>query len=459
MAFTHRKISLLALCTIILLNQQVNHVHALSLLEAYEAALEHDPTYRSAYHENEAGQQAEAIGLASLLPNLSLTHNQSKSTGTISGQRVDNQGLPTGQSFSNPANFDSQISSLTLRQPLINLEAVASYRIGKAQADSSRAKFTGRSQQLVVRLVEAYVETLLTQEHVRLAETQLKSLEELKRVNERMLLKGEGTTTDVLETQSKHAIAQARVIEANDELEVAQLKLEAIVGKKITQLHQLSDMFSSRAIQLQDYDNWYALALERNAELVTQRHVVASGKEEVKKSYAGHAPRVDLVASLSKNNRGSFITRNQDAELATIGVEVNFPLYAGGRVNALTAQAKANHARAEADLDVVTDKVLVELRKQYNLLLSGVKKIESLQLAVKSAELLVDATQKSIRGGIRINLNLLDAQQQLYTARRDLAQARYNYLLAYLRLQLAAGTLVLDDLRNVTSYFHPALHK
>ena len=87
------------------------------------------------------------------------------------------------------------------------------------------------------------------------------------------------------------------------------------------------------------------------------------------------------------------------------------------------------------------------------MLLSGVKRIESLELAVKSAELLVDATQKSIRGGIRINLNLLDAQQQLHTARRDLAEARYNYLLAYLRLQLASGTLVLDDLRNIAGYF------
>ncbi len=452
MAFIRKNISALA-CIILLFSQQANHVHALSLLEAYEAALEHDPTYRSAFYENEAGQQAEAIGLASLLPNLTITHNQSKSAGTISGQNVNNQGLPTGTSFSNPAHFDSQISSLTLRQPLINLEAVAGYRIGKAQAESSRAKFTGRSQQLVVRLVEAYVETLLAQEHVRLSETQLASLEELKRVNERMLLKGEGTTTDVLETQSKHAIAQAHVIEAKDELETAQLKLEAIVGRKIDRLEGLSDMFSSRSIQLQDYDNWYALALERNAELATQRHMVVSGKEEIKKSYAGHAPRVDLVASLSKNNRGSFITRNQDAELGTIGIEVNFPLYAGGRVNALTAQAKANHARAEADLDAITDKILVELRKQYNLLQSGIKRIESLELAVKSAELLVDATQKSIRGGIRINLNLLDAQQQLHTARRDLVEARYNYLLAYLRLQLAAGTLVLEDLRNVASYF------
>ena len=133
----------------------ISHGHAMSLLDAYEAALQHDPTYRSAYHENEAGQQAEAIGLASLLPNLSITHTQNKSSGTITGK------TQTGQSVSDIVTFDSQISSLTLRQPLINLEAVASYRIGKAQADSSRAKFTGRSQQLIVRLVEAYVETLL----------------------------------------------------------------------------------------------------------------------------------------------------------------------------------------------------------------------------------------------------------------------------------------------------------
>ncbi len=446
MVLIRTKLSLLA-CIILLFSQQANHAYALSLLEAYEAALQHDPTYRSALHESEAGQQAEAIGLASLLPNLTVTHNQSKSAGTITGTTQAGQRIP------DHANFDSMISSLTLRQPLINLEAIAGYRIGKAQADSSRAKFTGRSQQLVVRLVEAYVETLLAQEHVRLSETQLASLEELKRVNERMLLKGEGTTTDVLETQSKHAIAQAHVIEAKDELETALLKLEAIVGQKIDKLDRLSDMFSSRSIQLQDYDNWYALALERNAELVTQRYAVVSGKEEIRKSYAGHAPRVDLVASLSRNNRGSFVTRNQDAELGTIGIEVNFPLYAGGRVNALTAQAKANHARAEADLDAISDKILIELRKQYNLLQSGVKRIESLELAVKSAELLVDATQKSIRGGIRINLNLLDAQQQVHTARRDLAEARYNYLLAYLRLQLAAGTLVLDDLTNIASYF------
>lgn len=421
----------------------------MSLLDAYEAALNHDPTFRSAIHENDAGQQAEKLGLASLLPNLSMTHVQSKNTG------YQNPDPRTGAHEFVPLNFESQVTTLSLRQPLINLEAVASYRQGKAQSDSSRAKFTGRSQQLVVRLVEAYVEALLAQDHVKIAETQLQSLDELKRVNERMLEKGEGTTTDVLETQSKHAIAQAQLIEAQDNLAVAQLKLETLTGKEATRLDRLSDLFNYRAIQLQDYDSWYALAMERNAEIATQRHMVTSGKEEIRKTQAGHVPRIDLVASLSRNQSGSPIIAGREFQLAAAGIEVNIPLYSGGRVNALTAQAKANHARAEADLDAMTDKVLVELRKQYNLLQSGIKKIDSLQLAVKSAELLVGATEKSIRGGIRINLNLLDAQQQLQKAKKELAEARYNHLLAYLRLQFAAGTLVLEDLRSVASYFSP----
>lgn len=418
---------------------------ALGLLDAYESALQHDPVYRSAFHENEAGQQTEAINFADLLPNLSITHTQSENTGTRTF---------TGQPQS-PLDFSSQVSTLSLRQPLVNMEALANYRQGQAQANSSRARFNGQSQQLLVRLVEAYFETLLAQDQLKLAQTQLDSLEELKKVNEQMLLRGEGTTTDVLETQSKHALAEARIIEAQDELEVALLNLESITGRETAQLHHLSDAFEANIIHLPDFEDWQALALDRNAELVTQRYILRSGKEEIRKSHAGHAPRVDLVASISRNKAASFVTANQDVELASIGVEVNLPLYAGGRVNAITNQAKANYARAEAEMDAMVDSVLTELRRQYRLVLSSVRRIESLELAVESATLLINATEKSIQGGIRINLDLLDAQQQLFSAQLDLAEAKYNFLLAYLRLNLAAGTLVLDDLRKIAGYFTP----
>ncbi|MDR4515358.1 TolC family outer membrane protein [Nitrosomonas sp.] len=423
----------------------ISSAQALSLLDAYEAALENDPLFRAAVHENEAGQQTEKIGRAGLLPNLSITHTDSESTGTrqFSGQPQT------------PLNFHSQVSALSLRQPIINMEAAAGYRQGKAQANSSRARFTGQSQELVIRLSEAYFAALLAQHQVGLAQSQLDSLTELKRVNEQMLLKGEGTTTDVLETQSRHALAEAVLIEAQDEMEVAQLRLESMIGLEVTQLHHLSDFFQAEMVHLPDFEDWRALALDRNAVLVTQRHALQSSKEEIRRSYAGHTPRVDLVASLSRNKSASFVTSNQNVELATIGVEVNVPLYAGGRVMATTDQAKANFARAEAELDAAVDNVLVELRRQYQLALSSVKRIKSLELAVKSAKLLVIATEKSIQGGIRINLDLLDAQQQLFNSQINLAEAKYNFLLAYLRLNFTAGTLVLDDLQRVAAFFSP----
>ncbi len=422
------------------------HAHALSLLDAYEAAIDNDPTFRAAIHENEAGQQEKEIGLAGLLPNLSITHTQSKNTGT---QKFTGAGAVNNGSL----NFDSEVSTLALRQPIINMEAVASYRQGVSQAKTSDARFTGHSQLLMLRLVEAYIETLLAQDNLKLIKAQRDTFEERKRINEQMLERGEGTTTDVLETQSKYALAQAQVIEASDELEVSRMKLSAIVGRDTSQLTRLSNEFRAQALHVLPYDSWQTLALDHNAELLTQRHTVVSGKEEIRKSFSGHAPRVDLVASLSRNKAASFITADRDVRLATIGVEVNIPLYAGGRVNATTSQARANLARTEADLDAMIEKTLVELRTQYKLVSSSARRIESLEFAVESAELLIHATKKSIRGGIRINLDLLDAQQQLFSVQGDLSQARYNYLLAYLRLKMAAGTLALEDLQSIASHF------
>lgn len=420
----------------------------MGVLEAYEAALMNDPTFRAAIHENEAGQQAIALGRAGLLPTLTISHLQGLSRGT---QRTPDNNPLTPDKTS--LNFNSEVTTLTLRQPLLNMEAVAGYDQGHARANSNQAKFLGKSYELVVRLVEAYVKTLLAQDRLFLSNAQLKALEELKHVNENMLKRGEGTQTDVLETVSRHALAQAQVIEAQDELDVARLALEAIVGQEVSQLDSLSGTFKAQPIHPPDFESWREMAFERNAELVTQRHIVTSSQLEVKKSRAGHAPRVDLVASLNRQNSASFLFPDRDATFASVAVEVNFPLYAGGRVLATTNQAQANKARAEADLDATSDKVLVELRRQYQLLQSSIKRIESLELAVDSALLLVQATEKSIKGGVRINLDLLDAQSQLFSAQVDLADARYSYLLAYLRLRLAAGTLVLEDLEKVATYF------
>jgi protease secretion system outer membrane protein len=134
-------------------------------------------------------------------------------------------------------------------------------------------------------------------------------------------------------------------------------------------------------------------------------------------------------------------------------VQVNIPLYAGGSVAAATTQAVANHEKAKADLEAKTRQVLVELRKQYDQVLSSAAKIDAMVKSVNSARALVQATQQSVKGGVRINLDVLNAQQQVYAAQRDLAQARYNYVISYLRLRFAAGTLTTEDLHTVAKYF------
>ncbi|MCC7135545.1 MAG: TolC family outer membrane protein [Nitrosomonas sp.] len=416
--------------------------YAVDLLQAYELALINDPVFRSAIHENEAGQQNEKIGLSGLLPSLTLTHTQGINRGTLS------QG-----GISAPLNFNNEVTTLALRQPLLNMEAVASYRQGVARANSSRSKFEGDADRLIVRLTEVYFEALLAKERLALAKAQRDALAELQQVNTNMFKRGEGTRTDVLETQSRFALAQAQLIETQDAWDAARLVLSALVGEPVEHLTTLGKAFQIQPLAPADFESWREMAQARNAELVTQRYLVETSKQEVTRSRAGHAPRVDLVASLSRNNSASFVTADRDARLASVGVEVNVPIFAGGRVNAITNQARANLARAEAELDAMADQAMLELRRQYQLLQSSILRIQSLEIAVDSARLLVEATEKSIRGGIRINLDLLDAQSQFYGAQVNLAEARYNYLLAYLRLRFLAGTLELDDLRQVATYF------
>lgn len=426
---------------------QAGSVFALGLVEAYEAALQNDPTFRSAVHENEAGQQNKVIGRSTLLPSLTASYSHTKNRADITQPNL------LGQETTTHPAYTSEVGAVQLRQSLLNLEGLARYQQGMAQTDYSDALFAVRRQELVVRLVAAYSDAQYAEDQLTLATAQRDAFAEQMRVNERMFQKGEGTRTDMLETQAKFDVAEAQVIEARDNVTTARNALAAIVGMEVKDLDPLSDDFRVQPMQPDSFEGWKALALENNPDIAAQRHAVEATRYEIRRNRAGHAPRVDLVASLSKNKGETLNTFNQESTVRAVGVQVNIPLYSGGYVNATTTQAVSNHEKAKSDLEGKTSQVLVELRKQYSLVLSSAAKIEALEKSVKSATMLVTATEQSIKGGVRINLDLLNAKQQYYSARRDLAQARYNYLLSYLRLRSAAGTLGSEDLHKVAAYF------
>jgi protease secretion system outer membrane protein len=420
---------------------------ALGLMDAYQAALQNDPTFQSAVHDRESGAESRILGRSTLLPQVAASYAGSKNRADQTAH--DNLGHEATQ---HPV-YISRNATLQVRQTVFNLDALARYRQGLAQDDYSSAQFAARKQDLIIRLIGAYTDALYAQEQLRLAQGQRAAYLEQHNVNTRLFEKGEGTKTDVLETQARLDLAEAQVLEASDNVQNSRNALAAIVGQEITALDDLAPDFRVPDAPAMGLEEWKAIALQNNPEMAAQRFAIEASRQEVNKNKAGHLPRVDVVGSYSKGAADTLNTYNQDSTVRSIGVQVNIPLYSGGSVSATTRQAVAGQEKAKSDLQATTDRVMVELRKQYAVLVSSVSRIHALEKAVESGKLLTVATQQSIKGGVRINLDLLNAQQQMYTSQRDLAQARYVYLQAVLKLRSASGTLNEETLREVAAYF------
>ncbi len=418
---------------------------ALGLIEAYQAALKNDPTYRSAYYAGEAGKENRLLGRSNLLPTLSGSYSASQNRTTVTD--------PLG---SVPRDYISRSATIQLRQALFNLDGYARYKQGAAQSDYAAAQFESQQQEVISRVVNAYLDVLYKSDLLALVRVEREVYVEQVKVNQRLFEKGEGTRTDMLESQARLDASEASVLETQDALNNSRTTLAAVIGGDVGELDKLTPEFETRPPDTVSFEAWKAVAVERNPDIKTLVSGVEIARQEVRKAYAGHLPRVDFVASYTKSSADTIQTYAQDNIIRSLGVQVNIPLYAGGSVNAQARQAVANQEKAKADLQGQRDKVLTELRKDYDSLMSNVARIAALKKSVASSELLIKATQQSVKGGVRINLDVLNATQQLYTNKRDLAQARYNYLLNTLRMRSAAGTLSEADVREIAPYFRPA---
>jgi protease secretion system outer membrane protein len=422
---------------------------AITLMQAYQAALQNDPQYRMAKADRDAGKENRILGRAALLPQVSANYSGSKVRADI-----DYGKSPlTGKEVLSSPLYYSRSEVLQLRQPLFSVDAFARYKQGVAQSQYSAAIFDARTKEIAVRSISAYLDVLFAEEQVNLARAQRDTLLEQRKVNDRLFQKGEGTRTDMLETQARLDLAEASLLEAEDNRTNARTTLAGIIGREVDSVDTVVDQFAVPPLAPHGFDEWRALALKNNPELQAGFYAVEASRQEVNKARAGHTPRVDFVASYSKSDNETINTLNQNSTQRALGVQVNIPLYSGGAVSAATRQAAAQLEKARAQQDADTDRILTDLRKQYNAALTSQAKVPALDKAVASGELLVKATEQSIKGGVRINLDLLNARQQLYQSQRDRAQARYTYLSSILRLKAAAGTLGFDDVQAIARYF------
>lgn len=441
---------------IILIGVISTPAYAFGILESYFLALEKDPTFRAAIKAKESGNENINIGRAELLPKLSINYHNSPynwQTKTFPQSTADGH----VSEVSRKQLYRSYSGSITLTQSIFDHEAYALYKAGAMQALMSDEQYRVKLLDLAVRVVNAYVEVAYAKDKIALAEAQKNAFQEQLVMNKRLMTAGEGSITDISETQARHSLAQVQVLEAHDELDAAQRELEAIIGVHLDQLDELqvlrTDKFLVAPMVPARFESWRTLALENNPVLAAARHGIVVAKYNVEQKRAGFMPRVQLYASHSQNDSGSDNTVNQKYDTNSIGLQISVPIYSGGSVLASTRQASADYGQAMYNLDAQTKAIINDLHKHYNRCIGITSRVGAYELAVKSAELQVTATRKSVLVGQRVNVDVLNAELQWYRAQIDLALAKYTYIKSRVALLNGAGTLNEKDIKQVADYF------
>jgi len=422
---------------------------AMGPFQVYEQALRRDPTYLAAFKAREAGQEYRAIGRAGLLPSLSYSYNKGRNDSEV-------RYLGDSRRQKEDRNYNSMGSTFILQQPLFDYEAYSSYRKGVAQALFADESFRDQSQQLLVRVMTSYTQALFAQDQIAISVASKQAYRQQFQQNQRLFDAGEGTRTDILEAQARYELAYAEEIKARNEQDAALRELGALIGEPAVRVEDLAPLRLGFALPVVDpsgYEAWQERALANNPQLASSRQALEVARYEVERNRAGHLPKVTAFATSRRQESDSGNTYNQRYDTNTVGIEVSVPIFAGGGVLASTRQASRHLEQAEYELDGNTRSALIELRKQYNACQSGASQLRAYQRALVAAEALVVSTRKSVQGGERVNLDVLNAEQQLATTRRDLAQARYDYLLAWIKLHYQAGVLSETQLARVDEAF------
>eukprot|EP01030_Chromulinospumella_sphaerica_P006668 gene6668-6519_t len=326
----------------------------MDLKQAWDLLQYQGPIYRAAVHEKAAGEENRAIGKAGLLPQVNASAYDNKVNGTQRQNGLDRD-----------LDYDSKGANVRLRQPLFNKQKMAEYRQGKQRADYSVAVFDAKSQDAAVRLAESYFDVLLASETILLAKSKLNAFEEQLASAKRRMELGAGTITDIDESVARRDLAEAELIEAQDNLVNARRKLEEYIGEPPESLTTLQPTFATPPLLPSNLQDWLVKAQADSPLIHARRHSSALAEEEVKRAKAGHWPTLDFVAGYTAGDSQSISELNQRNRYSSIGLEVNFPLYSGGGTSALARQASANSYKAMDELDATRQEVITGTTREY----------------------------------------------------------------------------------------------
>lgn len=408
---------------------------SLDLLQSYEAALEQDATVRAARAAADSGRERLPQARAQLLPNLSFSAGRNKN------DLLRTQPNSLGKEVTTQENYISYNQTLTLRQSLYRRQQATAYEQARFIVDDANAVLERELQNLGVRVGTAYMEALLATDQLNLVLAQKAVTTTQLEVARKAFAAGSGTRTDIDEAQARLDMTMAQELEVRQNLDYTRRQLQVLINRPVDSLEPLNieklPLLMPVPAQLED---WTLLAQQKSPEVASLTARLDAARLEVRKAESAHYPTLDAVAQWTRSGSENVTSPNSSYINRAIGLQLSVPLYAGGYVDSTVRQALAEQVRAEEQLEAVKRDLGVRVHKEFRGVTEGILRIKALEQAVRSAEQLVVSSRKSFQAGSRTLMDILNAEQQKQTTLRDLAQARYLYLVARIRLLALAGT-------------------
>ena len=422
----------------------------MDLRQIYQAALEQDATIRASRASTDAGRERLPQARAGLLPSISASAGRNNNNLDSTAPNV------LGQSTTTNDKYFSDNRALQLRQPLFNMQRWLQFEQAKSVVAEAEATLDRDLQNLVVRVAGSYFETLLADEQLDLVLAQKTTYTALLDAAQKGLTAGSGTRTDIDDARARLDMAVAQELEARQNQDLTRRQLQMLVNQPVAGVAKLNvaalKLLSPQPNSLED---WTLKAEQNSPEIKALQARLAASRREVGKAQAGHLPTLDAVAQWSNSGSENITRINSRYENKTLGLQLNVPLYSGGYVNSAIRQALAEQTRAEESLEALRRDLGVRVHKEFRGVTEGVLRVKALMQAVSSAEQMMKSTQMSLKAGSRTQLDVLNAQQQYTLAKRDLAQARYVYLMSKVKLSALAGDDALASVDEINAFIYP----
>jgi outer membrane protein, protease secretion system len=426
-----KKKNLLALAAYGLLSGQA---WSLDLSQAYSEALEQDSTIRGVRAATDARRERLPQARALLLPNLSASISRYRNS--LERTSPDSSGQPVASDL----RYTSRSEVLSLRQPIFRPVQMADYRQAAAQVEDAEAVLERETQNVGVRVSGAYFEALLAEEHLALVLAQKMAYTTQFDAAQKRLGAGFGMRTDVDEARAALDLNVAQELEARQNLDFTRRQLQSLVNRPIDRLAPLDPSRMQLARPVPDrLEDWVERAEANSPELQSLAAQVEAARYELEKAQAGHYPTLDAVVQLSRSDSDTVTSVKTRYTNRSIGLQLSIPLYSGGYVSSTVRQALAGQERAQEALEATRRDLGVRLHREFRGVTEGVLRVRALEQAVRSAEQVVISNSRSFDAGSRTLPDVLNAEQQKVSAQRDLAQARFIYLMSRIRLQALAG--------------------